>query len=332
MVDKKRRPKTIVYKQAQLKTGTATLQDCLDAALIKRALPAHRLESLDGDGGAEKRFINSFIKQKGMLFGQVLLYETGKDQTIVIVDENSKEYPVESLSLPKRRDGKDQEVLESVLYFGVLDNHVILAQSQALKARHVELHLYWLFRSCTDIFSEDQVFYLSDKPSASAIKKLESSPVKKVVLGATLDSEVYQSEGEELEETEIKQAKKVSFRPVGRAFDILSAALGPEWRKDVKLDEALDDANLQVNLEVTYVRKTTKTAHKLLDNIATSMRHAEPEDVKIVTDNGAVIKGNEIKMSSTVHVDTYNGVVDSNDMYQQMHAWLTERIKEGSVL
>lgn len=332
MAEKKRRPKSIVYKRAQLKSGKATLQDCLDLALTQRSLPAHRLESLDGDGGTEKRFINSFIRQKGMLFGQVLLYEVGKDQTIIVVDENSKEYPVEALSLPKRRDGKEQEVLESVLYFGIFENHVVLAQSQALKARHVENHLYWLFRSCTEVFSEEQVFYLSDKPSASAIKKIESSPVKKVVLGAALESEMLQDDNEKLEDTEIKQAKKVSFRPIGRAFDILSAALGPEWRNDVKLDEALDDANLQVNLEVTYVRKTTKTAHKLLDSIATSMRHAEPEDVKIETDSGAVIKGNEIKLTSTVHVDTYNGVVDSTDMYQQMHVWLTERIKEGSVL
>ena len=323
---KKRRPKSIVYKLAQFKTKHVTLQELLEKAFRQKTKAVDRVELLDDDGTL-RRFINSFVAQDGMLFGQMLFYEAGKDQTVVVLDDTTPEYPVESLTIPKRGDGKGREVLESVLYFGVLDNHLVLAQSQALRAREFENHLYWLFRRCTQVLDEDQVLALSDHPSPKAREKIENSPVKRVVLGASLESQQ-----EDIEETsEVDHAKKIKFRPVGKAFDVISAVLGDDWRKDVRLDEALDDANLQVNLEITYIRKTTVTAHRLLDNIATSMRHAEPDDVKVLTESGAVIKGDEIKLTAKLQVDTYNGIVDSTDMYREMHQWLEDRIKDGSV-
>lgn len=326
MSTKKRRAKSIVYKQAQFKSKHLTLQQLLEKARNQKPKAVDRIELLDEEA-VLRRFINSFVAQDGMIFGQMLFYEAGKDQTVVVLDDSIPEYPVESLPIPKRQDGKGQEVLESVLYFGVLDNHVVLAQSQALRARDFENHLYWLFRRCTQVLEDDQVLVLSDQPSPKARDKIEQSPVKRVVLGASLESQQ-----EEVEETtEVDHAKKIKFRPVGKAFDVISAVLGDDWRKDVKLDEALDDANLQVNLEITYIRKTTVTAHKLLDNIATSMRHAEPEDVKVLTDSGAVIKGDEIKLGAKLHVNTFNGIVDSTDMYREMHQWLEDRIKDGSV-
>lgn len=322
---KKRRTKSIIYKQAKFKTKGLTLQSLLQKAHSNKKL-VERIETLDSDG-VLRRFINSFVPQNGMLFGQMLYYESGKDQTVVIVDDTTNEYPVESLKLPRRKDGKNQEVLESVLYFGILDNHVVLAQSQALRARDFENHIHWLLWNCTKLLKDKEIVTLSDHPSPEARDKIEKSHVKKVLLGASLESEPE----DEMETKEVDHAKKISFRPVGKGYDAVKAFLGEKWGKDIRLEEALDDANLQVNIEITYIRKTTATAHKLLDNIATSMRHAEPEDVKVYTDSGAVIKGNEIKLRADLNVTTHNGFVDSMDMYSEMHKWLEDRIKDGSI-
>ncbi len=323
MVAKVRRRKSIQYKNAQFSATGTHLQAYLEAALSTVKKPGERVEFLD-DKGTVRRVVNSSKSQNGMLFGQMIRYEPGKDQTVVVMDDESNEYPVEQIPLGESDDGKKREVVESVLYFGILENHVILVQSQALKARDYERHIEWLVKQRTSVFPKDNALYLSDKPSDEARKKIEKLPVKKVTIGAELDATPVDSK-------EIQSSKSVKFRPYGKGFDILQAVLGENWRNSLRLEDSLDEANLKVSLEVTYFRKTTEKAHEVLDNIATAMRHAEPDDVKIELQGGTVLKGNELKMTGHINVDTYNGVADSNDLYAEMNEWLKARIQEGTV-
>jgi len=315
--------KTIYYKVAQFQKKSSHLQSHLEKALELRKKPISRVEYIDPEA-KYKRFINSFRLQGGMIFGQLLSYEEGKDSTILVLDEASDEFPIEALSLPPSKDGKTQEFLESVLYFGVLENHVLILQSKSLKSRDLENHLMWFFRDCTSTLDKRNAILLSDLPTKEARKRVEKMPVKKVVIGSSLETKYS-------EQDEGKKTSKMVFGPVGRGFDILTAALGADWRKGLKLDDSLDEANLRVNLEVSYYRKTTDAAHKILDNIATAMRHAEPDDVKVHLQDGPVLKGADLKFAGHVRVKTYNGIIDSSDLYNEMLAWLTNQIQLGTI-
>lgn len=322
-VAKERRRKTIQYKNAHFKSTGTYLQAYLEAALTTAKKPRDRVELLD-DNGTVRCVINSSKSQNGMLFGQMIRYEPGKDQTVVVMDNESDEFPVEQIPLNQSDDGKRREVIESVLYFGVLENHVLLVQSQALKARDFERHIEWLIKQCTSAFPQDNAMYLSDKPSDEARKKIERLPVKKVSIGAELDTIPVESK-------DVQTSQSVQFRPYGKGFDILQAVLGEDWLNSLRLEDSLDETNLKVRLEVTYFRKTTEKAHAVLDNIATAMRHSEPDDVEIELQGGTVLKGNELKMSGHINVDTYNGIAVSNELYAEMQEWLKARIQEGTV-
>lgn len=324
MSKKVRRRKTVHYKRVQFTNTGANLQEYLSLAFSSSKKPVDRVEFLD-EKGSVRRVVNSTKSRSEMIFGQMIRFEPGRDQTVVVLDEDSDEYPVEQITVPPRDDGKKREVIESVLYFGVLENHVILIQSAALKSRDFEKHIEWLIKHNTKVFPEDCAIFLSDQPTESARKKIENLPVKKVLIGAGLESKPEESQGK------ISATNKVKFRPDGKGFDILEAALGEEWRKDLSLEESLDESNLRVSLEVTYFRKTTKRANEMLDNIATAMRHAEPDDVRIELQGGTVLKGDELKMTGYINVDTYNGIADSNDLYTEMLDWLKGRIQEGTV-
>lgn len=322
-MEKVRKRKTVQYKRAQFNATGSHLQAYLESALATAKKPVDRVELLD-DKGSVRRVINSSKQRNGMLFGQMIRYEPGKDQTVVVMDDESDEYPVEQMPLNQSDDGKKREVVKSVLYFGVLENHVVLVQSHALKARDYERHLEWLMKERTSALPKDAALYLSDKPSDEARKKIEKLPVKKVSIGAELDTTPVESK-------EFQSSQSIKFRPYGKGFDILQAALGEDWRNNLRLEDSLDEANLKVSLEVTYFRKTTEKAHEVLDNIATAMRHAEPGDVKIELQGGTVLKGNELKMTGYINVDTYNGVADSNDLYTEMNEWLKARVQDGTV-
>lgn len=327
MIKKERRKKTVHYKQAKLGQDKLTLQEYIDLAIVKKNKPVKRVEFLD-DNGHVRRVINSSKKQAGMTFGQMIRFEPGKDQTVIVLDDESSEYPVEKIPVPKNKSGKNQEVIESVLYFGVLGNHVTLIQSAALKSRDFERHIEWFTSQNTSVFPKDSAILLSDKPSASAIKKLNKQPIKKVSIGSSLETtpDIEPEEGKEN-----LSAKKVKFHPSGDAWAILKAALGSAAIDDLKLEDSLDDGNLKVSLEVSYFRKTTKRANEVLGNIATAMRHHDPDDVRVELVGGGVLKGNDIKMSGIITVDTNNGIADSNDLYSEMKTWLESQIKLGTV-
>ena len=319
---KVKRRKTIQYKLARF-TGTGEdldLQSYIESALVQAKRPKDREEN-PCDEGMVRRVINSYIKKNGMIYGQMIRYEQGKDQTVVVLDDNSEEYLVEHIPLNQENDGKRREVVESVLYFGVLENHVVLVQSQSLKARNFEKHLEWLMKQCTSVLPSENACYLSDQPSNETRKKIKKSPVKKVSLGTELNT---------IPNT-INETKSKRYSPDGKGFDILAGVFGENWRDSLRLEDSLDEANLMVNLEVTYVRKTTEQAHKILDNIATTMRHLESGDVRIELKDGTVLKGSDLKMRGHINVDTHNGIADSSNMYDAMHQWLTDRITDKKV-
>lgn len=127
------------------------------------------------DKGLVKRVINSSKNKSSMLFGQMVLFEPGRDQTVIIMDDSvNNEYLVEKIALTAGDDGKKRELIESVLYFGVKDNHVVIVQSHALRARQCELHFDWLLTQCTEVLPDNKAFYLSDTPTESARKRFKS--------------------------------------------------------------------------------------------------------------------------------------------------------------
>ncbi|MGR6861648.1 hypothetical protein ACU5EH_15780 [Aliivibrio salmonicida] len=149
MVNKKRIRKTVIYKKSELigLNQSDTLEKLIREVLKVWAKPSQRRQNMganENDSGVRK-VIGSTDSVGNMLFGTILLYELGKDITFVVEDENAEEYIIESqnpaIGLNESEKDKRREVLQSALYFGVLGNHVVAVQSQALKCRDLESHL-----------------------------------------------------------------------------------------------------------------------------------------------------------------------------------------------
>jgi hypothetical protein len=244
-----------------------------------------------------------------------------------IDDENES---VEDEKIKKRR-----EFIDSMLYFGVLDNHVVLVQSASLRARELEAHLAWLLGTCTEVMDKNSALILQDKLSEEIITKIEKSPVKSVHLGTPIESRV-QKDNTIVNNTELNSetsgfAKKVKWIPCGMGADVIQAALGANWFERLDLDSSLDEANLQVSLEITYLRKTTSNGQKMLDNIATCLRHIDEADVKIDLHGGGTIRGGDLKLTGKVSVKTNNGIVDESDLYHQLHSWMVRKVRSNEI-
>lgn len=338
------RNKTIHYKRAVITNCNLTLQNLLKTAFSKQGNAAkakQRREVLNQDDES-CRLINHHKDYNGMLFGQLIFFEPGRSQVLITLDDDAEYYEIDAItpnSIDKENNESDKikkrrEFVDSMLYFGVLDNHIVLIQSASLRARELEAHLAWLLGSCSQVMDKNSALILQDKPSEETITKIERSPVKTVHLGTPVESRLETNTPEpkaELSAPKEGLAKKVKWIPCGMGANVIQAALGTDWFERLDLDSSLDEANLQVTLEITYLRKTTSNGQKMLDNIATSLRHIEDADVKIELHGGGTIKGTDLKLTGTVSVKSNNGLVDESDLFHQMHLWLVTKVRANEI-
>ncbi|MGL6348515.1 MAG: hypothetical protein ACRC2U_01395 [Aeromonas sp.] len=345
--------KIIHYKRAVISNCDLTLQNILENLLLKTDAPTFkataRKEMINADADY-CRLINRNKQFHGMFFGQLVFFEPGKSQTFITLDEDAEFYNISSLTSESIKDDDTQdastlnreklrkEFINSILYFGVFDNHVVILQSAALRARELETHLVWFLGSCTDSISTESILILKDKPTEETLKKIQSLPVKTVRLGApvgtyeeiTASSDTKDIEAESSTRSELK-AKNIKWAPKGAGFDVIRALMDAGLFEKVNLDDALDDANFKVSLEISYIRKTTINGQKMIDNIATSMRHMDESDVRIELQGGGTLKGEDLKLSGPISVQTIDGLVDENDLYRQMHAWLRSKVDSNEL-
>lgn len=353
-MSKESRQKVVHYKRAVIPNCKATLQDIVDS-IISKTGTAHKVGSRreqinpsDTDSGF--RLINRSNTYQTILFGQLILFEQGKSQALMTISDDVSFYDINAITskqiklegddnvTSEEKDKIKREFVDSILYFGILKNHFIVVQSSSLRTKDIETHLNWLIHSFGTVFNGDNFLILQDKPTEDTIKKMESAPVKKINLGSipiktdTSDGNIQvSSQSTPLSTTSLQKVKKLKFMPSGKGGDIIKAAFGEKWFNDLKLEDSLDEANLQVNLEITYFRKTTKDGQRVLDTLATSLRHLDDDDLSIELQGGGTIKGHEMRLSGKLNVQYNNGLIDENDLYLQMHRWLVSKVHAGEI-
>lgn len=355
-----KKPKTIHYKSVVI-TGSPNIQHLLDGAIGENGSirkPNQRQQKANAEDTVVV-FINRFEKYNGMHFGQLVYLEKGRKQPFITVDDEATYYSIGSLSSedipespqenpPKLNESdseqaakKRREFVESILYFGVLDNHMVIMQSAALQSRHFEGHLTWLLTSCTNTLQPGTMLVLSDKPAESVFERLEKNPAKSIHIGAPLTSEMAIDPSEPSvsvappvgvqQPVEEVHASKVRFEPTGVAAAIIKA-VAPGLLDRLSLHESLDEANIHLALEITYNRKTTKTGQEVIDSIATSLRHSPASDVVINLKGGGKITGNDLKLSGNINVEYLpSGLINESALYHEMYRWLHSKIESSEI-
>lgn len=352
--------KTIHYKNCFI-TGDVVLQEAIRKALAKdgpTGKPINRQQKINSDDDTVI-FINRTSEFNGMTFCQLVILESGRKQPYITVDDDAEFYSIDALASEKIPDSpganpqqdqvqpeetkeekarKRREFLESILYFGVIGNHAVVLQSSSLRSRELEAHLSWLLGTCTSSIPNDSMLVLKDKPAESVYEKLRSKPVKSIKLGAPLtrdasnDPAAPKDPQYEVTEHDEVHANKVRFVPQGLGASLLRAALPEGFLEKLDLEESLDDANIHVALEITYLRKTTTIGQRVIDSVATSLRHLPESDVVINLQGGGKISGDELKLSGGIGVKFMeNGLIDEGVLFHEMHKWLLGKISSSEI-
>lgn len=320
--------RNLFYKRAAYHDTSTDpqLADMIRLALRRGKKNGVRRESLSPAGEAPVyRVIGDVKSEREWIFGVLMRFAPGTSGQFVSDDPTAEVLTITKLKAGLDAQGRQLELLDSLLFFGVLGNHVVLLQG-ALRVGQLERHLQWLLYTLGALPHSNRLRLVDHVPRKFR-ELVKRHPVKTVTIGADLDSVPFpEPEGEPKELTAGAQLAAGQSNGVWQAI----LKLIPEDRS-AKLDlDALTGSNLEYKLTLTYDRKTTKDGQKLLDGLAMALRETDDIDTVLTLKSGEKIKGDKLKISGPVRIPLYEGAPAPLEVFELMREWLLARVQDGA--
>lgn len=335
----KRIPKKVVYKRVEFhttKTGE-TLKSLLADALKSKSKVGDRKCNVADTDQPIFHMIGAYQDEpKGFVFGTFLTFTPGTDPLYLVDDEQAANVMVEKLKAPNTDDGKKREFLESIMHFGIIQNHVVLMQSQALKAPQLENYLRWLLHDA-NVLASDNTFLLVDTPSKEVRNKMNKAKgVRAIKVGGEVlpPSLMHMSKSEP--KTEMRsEAKSISVTAMKDTANwgplaAIKSLLEPSQAAKIDFDK-LTGSNIELTVTLRYKQNTTEDGHKLMDTLGAAFRNTEDVETAIELIGGGHIKGTELKLDGTISVTSYDGQLNSSEVFEGMRQWLLSKVKSDEL-
>lgn len=341
---KERKTKALTYKHATFHSAGPVLQQLLAGALADLHTIGKRRESLAPDGESPIwRLVGEYQIEDAFVFGVLMRYAPGTNPVFVVDDESAEKLTVEQMSAPATDEGKRRELIDAMLFFGAAENHLVMMQSAALRSDHLEKHLQWLLHHAK-VLDGTNTFQLIDQPPKAIREKLAKAKVKELDIGgaltpaaksfviAPMPTQAVEGEREtrvvpSVEEQSVAQDLSDGSSGVVEA---LKRLLEPD--QAARLDfESMAGANIEYVLKIRYKNSTTEEGQKMMNTLGSALRHAEGVDARIRLHGGGEIRGDELRMSGSVRIDTYNGIPSPSEVFEAIRKWLLEKLKSGDI-
>jgi hypothetical protein len=323
----------VYYRKTEFTTKQKrTLQQLTADALAQNQLAQSRSEAI-GSQANELRLIGRYKEVNGFLCGQLVTFQRGSYQTVIGDDPSAKTLSLSAVTPPVIDDVQHQYV-PGVLYFALLQDHVVVVQSAAVRTSAFEQHLAWLLRTKSGILGNQEGFVLKDEPQPATKTRIRKSHVKSVSLGRPLMTESVINDDDGTKD--VQTGKTTKFQPDGMFINFFKDFFSDSAQfEKLGLENGLFDGNLEVWIEIRYPkrqRSKSEDSVKLLDNLGIALRDIDEEHAKLKLGDGSVVQGKDLRISSDLEVKVNEkGLPDEDDIFNEMCSWLKEQIKNGVI-
>jgi len=331
--------KAVIYKRCNFHAAVAgkTLKSLLEQALNKHTtVGQRRLNVADGENPIYHVMGSPLCEPKGFVFGALMTYTPGTDPLFLVDDEQAFDVMIEKLKAPNTQDGKRREILESMMYFGVIQDHLVLMQSQALKAPQLEAYLQWFLHDAK-VLAGDNTFQLIDTPSRAVREKMtKGSGVRTITLGGEVvpQSAIARAQSPQATDANVPassvKAHSVSVftsatdEPWG-VLEALKKLLAPSQAAKIDFDQ-LTGSNIEMSVTLRYKRETTDDGQKLMDTLGMAFRNTEDVETVLDLKDGGQIRGADLKLNGKVKVTSYDGQLSAAEVFEGMRQWLLSKV------
>ena len=267
------------------------------------------------------RLINQHEDYLGMRCCEFLRYEPGTNKLITSTDLSGTTLDVRSVLPPTMKQGKS-EFVDGLLLFAVAGNHLVLMQSQSLRARELEDYLNWLLKK-QGVMPESENLYLVDQPQARIQQRVDASRVRSAAFRLPIVVADRRTATQN-----IKRNEHVEVIKEGVGASLLRTLFGPTIFNKLP-PEKLGDSKLRLDIKLTYERSTDADGERLIKNVTRALRHVDlpDEDVTIDLPSIGVLKGSELKLTHTESITVDRGIPDRTEVFKKMNDWLVNLSK-----
>lgn len=321
--------KTIWYKRATLGTvQSRSLQTVLTTALTRLPTTGARLRRPGGPTDPGIELINGHGRRYNMLCGNFISFQAGHRQPFLHGLDTAARFDLDAIAPPKGKPDERREFLEGVAYFAVLDDHVLLCQSKAVGSRELERYLNWILWEATSVLPSPTAIVLGEQPSKRIVDKLNNNPIKSVKFGTPM-------EYEQIARRETSnRITEVHFSPKGLGASVLEALFSNSIFEKASFSEAITNDNIEVEVTVRFKHRQqiSESGDTMLRSIAKAARHMDSNDYEIELHHGGTIKGDELRVHTSMDISTSEtGLLLEDDLYQLMANWLKDLLESKMI-
>lgn len=329
--------KTVIYKRVSFQSSTKdqTLKSLLEDALGRRKKLGERRQNVAAAETPIYHAIGSTrCESPGFVFGALMTYTPDTEPLCIVDDEEAVNDVLEKISVPTTDDGKRREFLASLMFFAVIGNHVVLMQSQALKAVHFETYLQWYLHA-SQVLEGTNALKLIDTPSEAVKKKMNRSKgVRAIKLGGEVVAPTMIVPQSQQDAQSAKTTREVAVQTTALAtatqddFGVLAALkklMKPAQAAKIDFDK-LAGSNIELSVTLRYNRKTTENGQKLMDSLGAALRNVDDVETELQLIGGDKIKGADLKLTGTIGVTSYDGQLNASEVYEGLRQWLLQKV------
>lgn len=306
--------KKIVYRIASITNCDSDLQELLGKA-IQATQVNERQQELNE---YEKTFrtINQKWSYRGITMCEMVLIDPGASQPLAVYDESKGVYTIDAIStneLSQERLKRNSDFVNSMLYFGVKGNEVVIMPSQAINVRALENYLTWLLGEKLDLISNESKFALNKNIPRAVEEQIRSSPVRSIEIGSVLSG----TSDDDSEEFVSSESFSINAKSLLR---LLGAKLKDELPFSIS-----DDSNIRAKIVISYFRKTNDAGQNFMNHLGTTLRNLDDADVCVTLKNNVKISGEELNLQKVVKISkTDRGLLVNDDISEAMVTWLLD--------
>ncbi|WP_156939568.1 hypothetical protein [Desulfocurvus vexinensis] len=235
----------------------------------------YRLRMLRRD--EDSLFINALAVEKDYLFGDITHFT--KDQTQALFDDSKEDAPMADVQqLPKPENG---ELIHSLMYWMVKNDHVFLLQSQSLRTEAAEEYFSWLLADKTGVLPKGVKVVFASKFDAQAVGG-DLEDIREVIVGGTVTR---QAGPESLPtETVVEESGGLSQTLLAgwlKARKVLVALIDNEADVEKIMQKLPEDGSLSVEVHIGYKTKKRKMSRAILKDLEVGLRNLPDSQLQV---------------------------------------------------
>jgi hypothetical protein len=330
------KPKTINYRRVEFEPAPG---DHLQNLLARRlSTPGVGLDySLTNAGDSPHHVLSKRQTRKGILCGELLRFERGRDVPLVDVDSSTGTV-WSGAAPPVDSNGTRRNFAESSLYFAIKENHLAVIQSIGLGLTELQTYIAWLLNIHLGNVSPDgeppRLFHFRNIPSKSAKEAIQGNEVREISVRSNLfhisKIPVTKDGGRDG-----KTTKRMEYRIDASTKGVLKAFMQQIGAKDAILDDLdrhADPGSIRMNLKISYASRSEKDSQELMHTIAGALDDGDFPKASIRLSGGRELRGEELTIRDSVIVQSINGNLVVDDALRSVSEWLREAIKAGKIV